>query len=326
MTTRISKILLTPILFVCLVSLPLLADQPEGNSQSVSKGKIFLPGKASHELVVNKVFDSQKKVFLPKEVLFVVEADVRCIIKQFPTDQKIVSVIIVRNGDSAGDVVIFGRFYDNPSVFAARKFNGKYIYVITSQNRGECELLILPLVGSEDDALVVKLVTDGNPPSPLPPSPPSPPSPLPPTPPSPSPVEHEIDKDFVSDLVVALKKDIANNGIKEIDHCQSLGGIYENVGKAILSQGQNLTVGKVYEIAFEASRIAGIPRRDVSLQSTRSVVEKWFDKKLQEQIDPKWTENTPLTNDRILKMSKIMIVAGNSLKSAANLAKPGNDQ
>lgn len=105
---------------------------------------------------------------LDANTLYVVEADVECIIKQFTPG-------LVNITQDEGPIRIRDRFVDNPTKAETRTYTSKYVYSITAAGTGTAHIVIVPKgVDKSDDVVMLALeVNSGTGPQP-PPGPPQP--------------------------------------------------------------------------------------------------------------------------------------------------------
>lgn len=115
----------------------------------------------------------------------------------------------------------------------------------------------------------ISLVVGVPPPTPTPgPDPSNPPGPQPPAP------DPKSDAALVTSLKTALALDTAAKGALQKDYCQKLGEVYLEGARLLRADATNaLTVAKFYEMTFNVSVAAGVPRRDQALTEVRKVID-----------------------------------------------------
>lgn len=164
------------VLAVLLVASAVGASPPEGKRQPRLPGGPVAPPPAD------------TPVILPEGVEYVIDHDSPCIVRSFPKSRLAVEAIVLAKGET---LLLPGHFIDGEKR-ETRKFVGPlYVYRVSAAETGPCELMVLPVGGTEADMIVRPIVARVGPrPPPKPDPDPKPPTPDPKPPaPDPKPVD-----------------------------------------------------------------------------------------------------------------------------------------
>lgn len=144
------------------------ADEPKVESKSGPKVELKVPLIRLPKLVkpvkpVKPAEPTKAITQLDANTIYVVEADVECIIKQFVPN--LVTIV-----SDEGPIRIHGRFVDDSSKTQTRIYKSKYVYTILAAGTGTANLVIVPKgANKEDDVVMLTLaVSDGSGPRPPP--------------------------------------------------------------------------------------------------------------------------------------------------------------
>lgn len=137
--------------------------------------------------------------------------------------------------------------------------------VVTATKPARYRLWAVTAEGDVPSAIAECIVIIGDPPPG--------PGPTPPVPPTPIPVDPAADAELVRKLSAALTEDERKHGTDQKAYARKLGDVYLLSAKALQAKTSELTVADLYSHTFEASVLAGVPRRDMALSNVRGVIE-----------------------------------------------------
>ena len=158
------------VLLVALVASAVGAAPPEKRQPRLPGGPVVPP-------------PVDAAVILSEGVEYVVDYELPCIVRSFPKSRLAVEQIVLAKGET---LLLPGEFIDG-NRRETRKFVGPlYVYRVSAAENGPCELMVLPVGGTEADMIVRPIMSRVGP-RPKPKPDPDPPAPDPKPKPDPEP-------------------------------------------------------------------------------------------------------------------------------------------
>lgn len=108
-------------------------------------------------------------VLLTDDLVYVIDADVELVVVASPAG-------VLAITEAKGPITVRGKFYGGTGKTEIKEFKGKHVYFVETADKGQAELLILP-VGGKRDSLILRLVLSNT--APIPPPKPVDPKPDP---------------------------------------------------------------------------------------------------------------------------------------------------
>lgn len=220
---------------------------------------------------------------LTKDMSYVFDADVPCIVKANPPG-------LVTITQDAGPLKYKAHFADDPAKSQCRKFEGQYVYTVDAVGKGNVSLLVIPAgVKSDADIQSVALAVDDGV-APTPPAPPVPPAPTP-------------DSTFVAAVKAAYASEPASS--KAVD-APRLAFLYDDMIRSIVTDPATKTWGDFLK-GLVAQRKQMIADR---MPAVRKVIDGLFQSKFP-------TQPGAAFDDAARKLATdVLTEAANALKGA----------
>lgn len=192
---------------------------------------------------------------LKPEYFYVVQSDSPSLL--LPSPNGVVTIT-----EETGPIRLRGKFVDGNGQVESRTYSGKQVWIVEGLSSGDVELLKVPHGAKTEKEVERRSIRVEMGVGPIPPPNPKPdPEPIP------------GDPVLVKKLQEALAKDVALKGNTEKTHCKTLGEVYLESAKKLSSSTDVINFGQLYTITFNASVLAGVPRRDQSLSNVRTVID-----------------------------------------------------